>query len=85
MSIHLQPYDNFDFFESVVNPMKAENLHVFSIAVALQHNLKCSKNILKIISVIGLSAEYIDCLHKLYFLKVITTFYIFLVTVMRLF
>ena len=43
MSIHLQPYDNFDCFESIINPMKAENLLVFSIAVALQHNSEMFK------------------------------------------
>ena len=38
MSILVQPYNIFKYFESVVNPAKAENLDVFSIAVALQHN-----------------------------------------------
>ena len=43
MSILVQPYNIFKYFESVVNPAKAENLDVFSIAVALQHNSEVFK------------------------------------------
>ena len=38
MSIHVQPFDIFDYFENVVNYTKAQNLDVFSIAVILQYH-----------------------------------------------
>ena len=38
MSAHVQPYDIFEYFDNVVNFTKAQNLHVFSIAVTLQYH-----------------------------------------------
>ena len=43
MSFHVQPCDIFDYFENVVNSTKAQNLHVFSIAVTLQCHSKMFK------------------------------------------
>ena len=43
MSIHVQPCDIFDYFENVVNPTKAQNLHVFSITVTLQYHSEMFK------------------------------------------
>ena len=43
MSFHVQPCDIFDYFENVVNSTKAQNLHVFSIAVTLQYHSKMFK------------------------------------------
>ena len=43
MSIHVQRFDIFDYFENAVNYAKAQNLHVFSITVILQYHSEMSK------------------------------------------
>ena len=38
MSAHVQPCNIFEYFDNVVNFTKAQNLHIFSIAVTLQYH-----------------------------------------------
>ena len=61
MIVFVHSDDVFNYFENIVCPVRANNLHPYSIAVALCYIAHFLKNIHGITNVFAFSVEFINC------------------------